>query len=76
MRLNKEKQERLEEPRMDYAIRKISELGYEVDRVNDNMIQFKFKDKIVSFYPYSGWAAGKSITDGRGIDNLLKQIKP
>lgn len=75
MRLDKEKQERLEEPRMDYAIKKISELGFEVDRVSDNELNFVFKKHLVKFFPYSGWHTGKSIKDGRGLEKLLTQLK-
>lgn len=29
----------------------------------------------VTYYPYTGWATGKSITDARyGIDNFIKAI--
>jgi hypothetical protein len=66
----------LEEPRMDYAIRMITELGYEVDRVNDNELNFIYKDNLIKIFPYTGWHTGKGIKDGRGIHNLLKQITP
>lgn len=29
----------------------------------------------VMHYPFTGWHTGKSIKDGRGIQNLLKQLK-
>jgi len=28
----------------------------------------------INFFPYSGWHSGKSIEDGRGFKNLLKQL--
>lgn len=34
-----------------------------------------FKGNAVFFYPYSGWATGKNIQDGRGLQNLINQIK-
>ena len=34
-----------------------------------------FDNEKVKFFPYSGWHTGKSIKDGRGIENLLKQLK-
>lgn len=39
------------------------------------MIEFEYKGHIVKYFPYSGWATGKTIKDGRGLDNLLKQLK-
>lgn len=64
-----------EEPRMDYAIRKLTEAGYEVDRVNDNELNFLFKGNNIKLFPYTGWHTGKGIKDGRGIQNLLNQLK-
>lgn len=63
-----------EEPRMDYAIRKLTEAGYEVDRVNDNELNFLFKGNLIKLFPYTGWNTGKGIKDGRGIQKLLNQI--
>lgn len=38
-------------------------------------IVFDYKESPVTFYPYSGWASGKTIKDGRGLENLLNQLK-
>ena len=63
--------------RIGYALKKISELGFicEIDEGN-KCIQFIYKGGLVRFFPHTGWATGKTIKDGRGINNLLKQIKP
>lgn len=74
-RLNKERKEELEEPRMDFAIRKLTEAGYEVARMNDNELNFLFKGNNIKFFPYTGWHTGKGIKDGRGLQKLLDQIK-
>ena len=74
-RLNIERQNKLEPQRMDYAQSQIEKAGYEVDRVSDNQLRFEFKGGTINFYPYSGWASGATIQDGRGIQKLLKQIK-
>ena len=37
-------------------------------------LQFIFRGSPVTLYPYSGWFTGKTVKDGRGIHNLLKQI--
>lgn len=66
-----------EEPRrLEYAKLKLSQLGFQIKEINRGLIKFEFKGEMIKFYPYTGWATGKTITDGRGIDNLLKQIKP
>jgi sporulation-control protein spo0M len=61
---------------MQYAVEQIEALGYEVYQCVGKMcLYFEYKDQTVTFYPYKGWATGKSIKDGRGIKNLIKQIK-
>jgi len=74
-RLDQERKERLEEPRMDYAIRKLTEADYEVCRFSDNELHFLFKGNNIKLFPYSGWHTGKGIKDGRGLQKLLDQIK-
>lgn len=69
--------ERTETPkRIKYAQEQIEALGYKVMVIEPlKAISFAFNQEVVTFYPYSGWATGKSIIDGRGIAKLLKQIK-
>ena len=74
-RLDQEREKELEPERMKYAIEQIEALGYKVEDYGKSL-WFTFKGKTVMFYPYSGWATGKTIQDGRGIAKLLKQIKP
>ena len=74
-RLNTERQKRLEPERIEYAVRKIQELGYEITHRDDLMVQFTHKGQPVTFFPYSGWATGKTIQDGRGLKKLLKQLR-
>ena len=59
---------------MDYAILKLSEMGFRWQS-DETKITFEYKGHKVTLFPYSGWHTGKSIKDGRGIDNLLKQLK-
>jgi hypothetical protein len=82
-RLNQERQEKLERERVEHALKKITQAGYNPKPVyfttRDGVqhlraIEFLYKGNVISFYPYSGWAAGKGIKDGRGLQNLLKQI--
>lgn len=73
-RLNIERQKKFEPKRMIYAKNKIEKLGYTVIQLTNNELAFEFKKKIVRFFPYSGWASGATIQDGRGLDKLLKQI--
>ena len=39
------------------------------------MLEFKYKGNTIKFYPYSGWHSGKGIKDGRGFQNLIKQLE-
>lgn len=73
-RLDIERQKQLEPKRMAYAIEQISKKGYIVSKVSDTELNFEFNGKKVQFYPYSGWASGSTIKNGRGLQNLLRQI--
>lgn len=73
-RLDIEKQKELEPKRMEYARNQITALGYPVTEVKCHTLQFTFRGSPVTLYPYSGWFTGRTVTDGRGIKNLLKQI--
>lgn len=72
-RLDQEREQTLQPKRMEYACKKIAALGF-VYMADNTKICFTYKGHQVSFYPYSGWHTGKSIKDGRGLENLLKQI--
>ena len=74
-RLNKEKQLIDEPKRIAYAKDEITKLGYEIILEDASCIGFLFNGSMVKIFPYSGWFSGKSVNDGRGIKNLLKQIK-
>ena len=74
-RLDKERQLRLEPQRMAYAKKEIEKKGYVVIEVSDTQLQFEHHmGHKVNFFPYSGWASGSSIKNGRGLKKLLKQI--
>ena len=75
-RLNIERQSRLEPVRLEHAVKRIQELGFEVIQRDNIQIQFIHRGHVVTFFPYSGWATGKSIKDGRGLERLLKQLRP
>lgn len=74
-RLNTERQNKLEPIRMRTAINEIQRLGLKITNCTDKMIEFEYKGHSIKYFPYSGWATGKTIKDGRGLDNLLKQLK-
>ncbi len=74
-RLNTERQEKLEPQRREHAIKELTNLGFVILFQNKVALEFKFKGHIVKYFPYSGWATGKSIKDGRGLNNLLLQVR-
>jgi hypothetical protein len=74
-RLDKDREQKLQPIRINEAVKQIEALGHKVHFKSENNIKFMFKDNEITYFPYSGWASGKGITDGRGINNLLKQIK-
>jgi len=74
-RLNQQREKELQPKRIELALKKLSALGYTANEVDDTKIKFLHKGQAVVFFPYSGWHSGKSIKDGRGLENLLKQLK-
>lgn len=74
-RLNTERQNKLEPIRMRTAINEIQRLGLTILNCTDKMIEFEYKVHSIKYYPYSGWATGKTIKDGRGLMNLINQLK-
>lgn len=75
-RLDTERQNELEPKRIEYAVKKLNELGYISLEVDNTKIKFWHKGEPCLLYPYSGWHTGKTIKDGRGIDKLLAQLQP
>lgn len=74
-RLNTDRQKKLEPKRMAYALKAFKEKGIRAIQVNDSKLVFDYNGAVISFWPYSGWHSGATIEDGRGIENLLKQLK-
>lgn len=74
-RLNQERQKELEPERMAHAIKKLQALGYVSLTSDETKIEFFHKGEKVVFFPYSGWASGNSIVDGRGLKHLTSQLK-
>ena len=74
-RLDQEREARLQPKRMARALKELVLAGCEIEEQTDTMILFKHKGNRITYYPYSGWATGKSIQDGRGLRKLLNQLK-
>lgn len=74
-RLNQEREQELQPKRMDWAVKDITDMGFTITYQDETRLEFVFKGHVVKFFPYSGWYTGKSIKDGRGLMNLLKQLK-
>lgn len=74
-RLDKEREQILQPERIDFAKQKLTEKGFEIHFEVKTELRFNYKGNEIKFYPYSGWFSGKGINDGRGIKNLLKQLK-
>jgi len=74
MRLDQERQKKLEPERIASTSKILEDRGFEVSR-DSTKVWFQWKGETVTFFPYSGWHSGKSIKDGRGFANLLRQLK-
>ena len=73
-RLNQEREARLQPKRYNHAVKELRIRGFIVEVLDDKHFRFLFKDEWITYYPYSGWASGITIKDGRGFDNLIKQL--
>lgn len=73
-RLNIDRQIKIEPNRFEYAKKKIESLGFKVTVLDEHCFEFMFNNKKVKFWPYSGWATGQTITDGRGLSKLIRQL--
>lgn len=74
-RLNQEREARLQPLRMKTAMDSLKELGFEPRQVSKDQLVFEYKGSKIDYFPYSGWASGKTIKDGRGLKKLLDQLK-
>jgi hypothetical protein len=63
-RLNIERQQQLEPERIRYAVEQLTAMGFEITSRNGRAITFVYNDSTVTYFPYSGWHTGKTITDG------------
>jgi hypothetical protein len=64
--------------RTRYAIKKLKSIGIKPKQelVGERIrLSFNWKGQAIIFWPFTGWHTGKSIKDGRGIKNLIKQLK-
>lgn len=73
-----ERRARIEPRRVQYAREQLSSLDLSISfEYNAALRCFIIADgaSIIRYYPYTGWFTGKSVKDGRGIHNLIKQLK-
>lgn len=75
-RLNQEREALLQPQRISQCREKLESIGIKIIYADTTRLDFFFRGSKVQFYPYSGWHSGKSIKDGRGFQNLLRQLKP
>ena len=74
-RLDQDREKRLQPQRIAAAIEAIQEAGHAVLKTSETTVVFMFRGEPIQYHAYSGWASGKTITDGRGLQKLLTQIK-
>lgn len=74
-RLNQEREGKLQPERMAKAKDELQKRGFAITYQDETCLKFIFKGRPVTFFPYSGWASGKTITDGRGLNRLLNQLQ-
>ena len=73
-RLDQEREARLEPVRIRKAVDVLQKMGYET-KVESKSVTFIHNGNKLTYFPYSGWLSGKGVKDGRGLDNMLKQLR-
>lgn len=73
-RLDQEREKRLTPTRTETALTELRSRGYEPRQLGDDALVFTHNGHQITYFPYSGWASGKGIKDGRGLRTLLKQL--
>ena len=61
--------------KLEYAEMCILDAGCDIIRKDESKIVFLYNNQTVLYYPKKEWATGKSIQDGRGLENLINQLK-
>lgn len=49
--------------------------GLDVKVINDAELNFVYKDTIFKYCPCTAWSSGKTIKDGRGLNNPINQLE-
>ena len=73
-RLDTDRQNKLEPKRMQSAIKEIEKKGLVYSQESEKELLILYNGNWIKYFPYSGWASGKGIKDGRGLKKLLKQL--
>lgn len=66
---------KLRDIKMDEAIEMFYENNIDFVAEDASTIRINHNGFTVIYYPKSEWFTGKSVEDGRGIHNLIKQLK-
>lgn len=72
--IRQERKSELEPSRLEFAKKQLTKHGIEFVEENPGKLIIDHKGETISFWPYTGWHSGKTIQDGRGIKNLIKQL--
>lgn len=73
-RLDKDREATVQPQRIAECKKKLQGMGFTITAEDNTKLEFNFKGNLVRFFPYSGWHTGKSIKDGRGFGNLMRQL--
>lgn len=73
-RLDQDREKHFLPKRILHAKQELKKLGIETTQ-DETCVMFEYKGSQVRLFAYSGWHTGKTIKDGRGLNNLIKQLK-
>ena len=72
----KDKRQKTVQDRMGYVRSRISEIGGVILEENGISVIFRRGTLVIPYWPFTGGYSGKGIISGKGINNLVKYLKP
>ena len=69
------RKETLQPKRIQFAIAALKRIGITETEADNTSVSFKHKGNTIKLYAFTGWYSGKGVKDGRGIANLINELK-
>lgn len=65
---------KIQADKMEFICDVLDVLDLDIVDKSPHTVSFLFKGYVVKYNPLKEWASGRTIKDGRGVKNLIKQL--